>query len=65
MDTDKKLNESKPEETVDFNNYDPTLDLSSYKYPPLELLENYNDSRHLQYMNSFQHQVLGFQRSKV
>jgi DNA segregation ATPase FtsK/SpoIIIE, S-DNA-T family len=25
--------------------YDPTLDLSSYKYPPLELLENYGSSK--------------------
>ncbi len=25
--------------------YDPTLDLSSYKYPPLELLENYGSTK--------------------
>lgn len=25
--------------------YDPTLDLSSYKYPPLELLENYGSNK--------------------
>ncbi len=25
--------------------YDPTLDLSSYKYPPLDLLENYGSSK--------------------
>ncbi len=25
--------------------YDPTLDLSSYKYPPLELLENYGSAK--------------------
>ncbi len=28
----------------EFGEYDPTLDLSTYKYPPLELLENYGSS---------------------
>jgi S-DNA-T family DNA segregation ATPase FtsK/SpoIIIE len=28
----------------EFGEYDPTLDLSTYKYPPLDLLENYGNS---------------------
>ncbi len=28
-----------------FGMYDPTLDLSSYKYPPLDLLENYGSNK--------------------
>lgn len=28
----------------EFGEYDPTLDLSTYKYPPLDLLENYGSS---------------------
>lgn len=38
----KSEEEKKSEELVEqFGNYDPTLDLASYKYPNLELLENY------------------------
>jgi DNA segregation ATPase FtsK/SpoIIIE, S-DNA-T family len=29
----------------EFGEFDPTLELSSYKYPPLELLENYGSSK--------------------
>jgi len=29
----------------EFKNYDPTLDLSSYKYPPLDLLNEYEGSK--------------------
>ncbi|MEJ7779143.1 MAG: DNA translocase FtsK [Daejeonella sp.] len=38
--------ERKSTELVEqFGMYDPTLDLSSYKYPPLDLLENYGSNR--------------------
>jgi len=40
-DTDKKANE-----LVDqFGTFDPKLDLSSYKHPPLDLLENYGSNK--------------------
>ncbi len=38
--------EKKSTELVEqFGMYDPTLDLSSYKYPPLDLLENYGSNK--------------------
>ncbi|SKB38587.1 FtsK/SpoIIIE family DNA translocase [Daejeonella lutea] len=38
--------EKKSSELVEqFGMYDPTLDLSSYKYPPLDLLENYGSNK--------------------
>lgn len=38
--------EQKSSELVEqFGRYDPTLDLSSYKYPTLDLLENYGSSK--------------------
>jgi len=40
------INEKQQEETVDSNlpkeDYDPTLDLSSYQYPPLDLLQEHS-----------------------
>ncbi|MGQ0829377.1 MAG: DNA translocase FtsK 4TM domain-containing protein, partial [Bacteroidota bacterium] len=32
-------------ETLPFGEYDPTLDLSSYQFPPLDLLEDYGGSK--------------------
>lgn len=43
MDIENKPIESFSEEIVYFGNYDPILDLSSYKYPTPDLLENYDD----------------------
>ena len=38
--------EKKSSELIEqFGMYDPTLDLSSYKYPPLDLLENYGSNK--------------------
>ncbi|EDM38516.1 cell division protein [Pedobacter sp. BAL39] len=43
---EKTEEEQKADELVEqFGNYDPTLDLSSYKYPNLELLENYGSNK--------------------
>jgi S-DNA-T family DNA segregation ATPase FtsK/SpoIIIE len=43
---EKTEEEVKAEELVEqFGNYDPTLDLSSYQYPKLGLLEQYNDGK--------------------
>lgn len=43
---EKSEEEIKSEELVEqFGNYDPTLDLSSYKYPTLDLLENYGSNK--------------------
>lgn len=43
---EKTEEEVKSEELVEqFGNYDPTLDLSGYKYPHLELLENYGSNK--------------------
>ncbi|WP_442588291.1 DNA translocase FtsK [Pedobacter sp. AW31-3R] len=43
---EKTEEEKKSEELVEqFGNYDPTLDLSSYKHPHLELLENYGSNK--------------------
>lgn len=43
---EKTEEEKKSEELVEqFGNYDPTLDLASYKYPHLELLENYGSNK--------------------
>lgn len=43
---EKTEEEKKSTELVEqFGMYDPTLDLSSYKYPPLELLENYGSNK--------------------
>lgn len=43
---EKSEEEKKSEELVEqFGNYDPTLDLSSYQYPHLELLENYGSNK--------------------
>lgn len=43
---EKSEEERKSEELVEqFGNYDPTLDLSSYKYPNLDLLENYGSNK--------------------
>ncbi|SHF32058.1 FtsK/SpoIIIE family DNA translocase [Pedobacter caeni] len=43
---EKSEEEMKSEELVEqFGNYDPTLDLSSYKYPHLDLLENYGSNK--------------------
>lgn len=43
---EKTEEEKKANELVEqFGAYDPTLDLSSYKYPTLELLENYGSSK--------------------
>lgn len=44
MDIENKPIEPFSEATVHFGNYDPILDLSSYIYPTLDLLENYADS---------------------
>jgi S-DNA-T family DNA segregation ATPase FtsK/SpoIIIE len=42
----KTEEEQKSSELVEqFGMYDPTLDLSSYKYPPLDLLENHGSSK--------------------
>ncbi|MCX2483204.1 FtsK/SpoIIIE family DNA translocase [Pedobacter sp. MR2016-24] len=43
---EKTEEEKKSEDLVEqFGNYDPTLDLSSYQYPHLELLENYGSNK--------------------
>lgn len=43
---EKTEEEKKSSELVEqFGMYDPTLDLSSYKYPPLDLLENYGSNK--------------------
>ncbi|MDQ7947885.1 MAG: DNA translocase FtsK 4TM domain-containing protein [Pedobacter sp.] len=43
---EKTEEEAKAEELVEqFGNYDPTLDLSSYKKPHLDLLENYGSNK--------------------
>jgi S-DNA-T family DNA segregation ATPase FtsK/SpoIIIE len=43
---EKTEEEKKANELVEqFGEYDPTLDLSSYKYPHLELLENYGSNK--------------------
>eukprot|EP01132_Coremiostelium_polycephalum_P019068 gene19068-22693_t len=43
---EKTEEEKKSEELVEqFGNYDPTLDLASYKYPHLDLLENYGSNK--------------------
>ena len=43
---EKTEEERKSTELVEqFGMYDPTLDLSSYKYPPLDLLENYGSNK--------------------
>ncbi len=43
---EKSEDEKKASELVEqFGMYDPTLDLSSYKYPPLDLLENYGSNK--------------------
>jgi len=43
---EKTEEEKKSEELVEqFGNYDPTLDLASYKYPSVELLENYGSNK--------------------
>ncbi|SEB08428.1 FtsK/SpoIIIE family DNA translocase [Pedobacter hartonius] len=43
---EKSEEEKKSEELVEqFGNYDPTLDLASYKYPNLDLLENYGSNK--------------------
>jgi len=43
---EKSDEEKKSEELVEqFGNYDPTLDLASYKYPTLDLLENYGSNK--------------------
>ena len=43
---EKTEEEKKSNELVEqFGMYDPTLDLSSYKYPPLDLLENYGTNK--------------------
>ncbi|MBB6498175.1 DNA translocase FtsK [Pedobacter cryoconitis] len=43
---EKTEEEKKSEDLVEqFGNYDPTLDLSSYQYPSLELLENYGSNK--------------------
>ncbi len=43
---EKTEEEKKSEELVEqFGAYDPTLDLASYKYPHLELLENYGSNK--------------------
>lgn len=43
---EKSEEEKKSDELVEqFGTYDPTLDLASYKYPNLELLENYGSNK--------------------
>lgn len=43
---EKTEEEAKAEALVEqFGNYDPTLDLSGYKYPHLDLLENYGSNK--------------------
>jgi S-DNA-T family DNA segregation ATPase FtsK/SpoIIIE len=43
---EKTEEDKKSEELVEqFGTYDPTLDLASYKYPNLELLENYGSNK--------------------
>ncbi|WP_026898007.1 FtsK/SpoIIIE family DNA translocase [Daejeonella oryzae] len=43
---EKTEEEKKANELVEqFGMYDPTLDLSTYKYPPLDLLENYGSNK--------------------
>ena len=43
---EKSEEEKKASELVEqFGMYDPTLDLSSYQYPPLDLLENYGANK--------------------
>jgi DNA segregation ATPase FtsK/SpoIIIE, S-DNA-T family len=42
----EKADDAKAQALVDeFGTYDHTLDLASYKYPPLDLLENYGSSK--------------------
>ncbi len=43
---EKSEDEVKSDQLVEqFGNYDPTLDLSGYKYPTIDLLENYGNSK--------------------
>ncbi|MCX2451503.1 DNA translocase FtsK 4TM domain-containing protein [Pedobacter sp. PLR] len=43
---EKSEEDKKSDELVEqFGNYDPTLDLASYKYPGLDLLENYGSNK--------------------
>lgn len=43
---EKTEEDKKSDELVEqFGNYDPTLDLASYKYPHLDLLENYGSNK--------------------
>jgi S-DNA-T family DNA segregation ATPase FtsK/SpoIIIE len=43
---EKSEEDRKSEDLVEqFGNYDPTLDLASYKYPTLDLLENYGSNK--------------------
>ena len=43
---EKSEEDKKSDELVEqFGNYDPKLDLSSYKHPPLDLLENYGSNK--------------------
>lgn len=46
LEIEKTEEEKKSSELVEqFGMYDPTLDLSSYKYPPLDLLENHGSTK--------------------
>ncbi len=38
---EEKIEPPKVQETINLGDYDPTLDLSNYKYPPIELLEDH------------------------
>jgi S-DNA-T family DNA segregation ATPase FtsK/SpoIIIE len=41
---DKEEEEAVPKSADEIQPYDPTLDLSNYKYPPLDLLQDYDES---------------------
>jgi S-DNA-T family DNA segregation ATPase FtsK/SpoIIIE len=41
----EKVEEEKAATVLNMKNYDPTLDLASYKYPPLDLLTEYEPSK--------------------
>jgi DNA segregation ATPase FtsK/SpoIIIE, S-DNA-T family len=41
----EKVEEEKAATVLNMENYDPTLDLASYKYPPLDLLNEYEPSK--------------------
>ncbi|GAA4340653.1 DNA translocase FtsK [Mucilaginibacter gynuensis] len=45
LNIEKTDNEKANDLVAQFGTYDPTLDLASYKYPPLELLENYGSNK--------------------